>query len=338
MNSLSSNVCSNPSKRDAGIDILRWLALTGIILVHTKPGVFWSQLRSFDVPMMVMLSAICFGMSGGGINYAEYIKKRFVRLIVPTWIFLTGYFFVEYILTSDISFKKLIMCYTLTTKWYFWIVRILFGMAIIAPLLKIVSERISYKHVLIFSILLFIITELLSTLSSTYLYKVIIMFIPYIAFYLIGMIIKDFPETNILKCGILFLLIYLAIAIYLYCQTGGYVLTGKFKYPPRIYYDCYALGSSALLWVFRRKIVLFLQKSYLYNLAKFVGSHTFWIYLWHIPIVDYMVNKYNSLWCFVVVYLSAIMITYIQSLLVEKCSERIDNPVIRKNIRNVFIG
>ena len=55
--------------RDLSYDVLRWLALTGIILVHSKPTLFWAQLRSFDVPLMVLVSAVCFtGSAGGGVK------------------------------------------------------------------------------------------------------------------------------------------------------------------------------------------------------------------------------------------------------------------------------
>lgn len=52
--------------RDNSYDVLRWIALTGIILVHSKPTVFWEQIRNFDVPLMVLVSAVCFKLSGGG--------------------------------------------------------------------------------------------------------------------------------------------------------------------------------------------------------------------------------------------------------------------------------
>lgn len=63
-------------KRDFSIDILRWLAITGIILVHIQPSIFWAQLRSFDVPMMVFLSAYCFANGSHGLkDYKSYFLK-----------------------------------------------------------------------------------------------------------------------------------------------------------------------------------------------------------------------------------------------------------------------
>ena len=230
------------------------------------------------------------------------------------------------------------MCYTLTTSWYFWIIRILVGMAIVAPFLKKVSDRISTRKLLLIITLLFGMSELLALLSSSYFYKVAIMFIPYSAIYLIGMNVRKFTDHSIMCAGILITLLYIAIALYFYYQTGEYVPTNKYKYPPRIYYISYALGISALLFYFRVRITSFFQKLRLYDFAKFVGSHTFWIYLWHIPFVDYMVKRYDFLITFVTVYLLAITITYFQVMLVNKLCNGINRPDLRKNLQMIFIG
>ena len=335
---MRKNLLQN-STRDSSIDILRCLALTGIILVHSKPALFWAQLRSFDVPLMVLLSAVCFNMNvGGHFSYSSYLKKRFVRLVMPSWIFLTCYFIGNYALTKHISISKMIACYTLTTSWYFWIIRILFGMAIIAPFLKMLSDKMTIRNLLLICILMFGATELLALLSSVYFYKLAIMFIPYAAIYQLGMNVKRFSGSSILKSGLLLLMVYIAIAVILYVFNGAYLPTGKFKYPPRIYYVTYALGASALLWYYRQGITKMLQIMYLHKFAQFVGSHTFWIYLWHIPFVDYMVNQYDSPTTFVTVYFIAIVITYLQTTIVNKICDHVSRPTLRKNLQMIFIG
>lgn len=47
-------------QRDDSIDILRFIAVSGIILVHISPTPFWVQLRNFDVPLMVLLSSVSY--------------------------------------------------------------------------------------------------------------------------------------------------------------------------------------------------------------------------------------------------------------------------------------
>lgn len=329
--------------RDNSYDVLRWIALTGIILVHSKPTVFWEQIRNFDVPLMVLVSAVCFNLSGGGIfsnkeQIKEYYKKRFIRLVLPSWIFLTFYFFVSYMLGVNIDFKNVITCYTLATKWYLWIIRILVVIAILAPWLLRYTKPMSNKKLIITCIMGLFLGEFLACLSDNYWYMITVMFIPYIVYYCIGINIFRFSSREIQLTGIIMIAIYIVVALYLFYQTGSYVPTQAFKYPPRFYYTCYALGISAILFVYRERIVFLLEKVHLLRFSSFVGSHTFWIYLWHIPIVDYMTNYCNSITTFFTVYSMAVLIVYIQTILIKKMCNWIDSPVVCKNIKMIFLG
>lgn len=330
-------------QRDRSFDVLRWIALTGIILVHSKPDLFWKQLRSFDVPLMVLVSAVCFAMSVSTnnthhIGNYDYYKKRFIRLVLPSWIFMSFYFFISYMVGVDVSLKKMIMCYTLTTSWYFWIVRILFIMALIAPWLIKLSKHISDRQLLLICITGLCLTELFSSIRLGNLYYITVMCLPYAVYYCIGMNLSRFSRRQICYGGIVFLSIYIIIAIYLYAKTGVYIPTSKYKYPPQIYYTSYALGSSLILYVIRYKIVSFLDTLRLQKFASFVGSHTFWIYLWHIPLVDFLVTRYNSLTTFIIVYFTAIIITYLQVSLVECVCCHLNRQNLCKYIKMVFIG
>lgn len=325
--------------RDNSIDVLRCLAILGIILVHSKPGVFLTQLRNFDVPLMVLLSAVCYGQSRGSkVLYYRYLQRRFVRLVIPSWIFLTFYFIGVYILTQNVNPRRMIMCYTLMTPWYLWIIRVLVGMAVIAPFLKNLSDRLTVTELLILCAMMVGVTEVLAILSSAYICKVAIMFIPYASIYLFGMNISRLSKRNVLYTGVFFILIYFALAVFFYIQKGSYFPTQNYKYPPRIYYVSYALGISAFLWYFRQQITSFLHIFRLTYFAKFIGSHTFWIYLWHIPIVDYLAKHYNYPTTFAIVCLSSITITYLQVVIVELVCNHISRPALRKNLQMIFIG
>lgn len=220
------------NNRNDSVDVLRWLALTGIIIVHSEPSVFWQQIRSFDVPLMVIISAFCFASGKRVLNKKQYYFKRFVRLIVPTWIFLFFYFFVSYLFGEKIEMTTVISRFSLITSWYLWIVRILFVMALIAPFLLSLSESIPPKYIIMVCIALMVITELLSFVSDNYYYIVLIMFIPYIVYYILGINIKQISEKIILKFGVASLLTYVIIAVFLSYSNNEYVLTGLYKYPP----------------------------------------------------------------------------------------------------------
>lgn len=331
---------SSIKSRDVSFDVLRWIALTGIILVHSKPSVFWTQLRNFDVPLMVLVSAICFSLTAGdGVkSIKDYYLKRFVRLILPAWVFLSGYFVICYIVGKDFSLGKFVMCYTLTTSWYFWIIRILVFMAIIAPWLFHFSKQITNIKLIVICALGLVLSEILANFSFGYIYLIVVMFLPYTVYYCIGMNISRFSDRQIRNTGLLFLGLYLVIALILYHKTGTYISTDDYKYPPQIYYTSYALGISFILYVYRSKIVVLLKAIRLQKFASFVGAHTLWIYFWHIPIVEYMAEHFNTITTFVTVYFVSIFVTYLQSVIINKICSGINNQKLRKNLQMIFIG
>lgn len=179
--------------------------------------------------------------------------------------------------------------------------------------------------------------EVLSALSSSYLYMITVMLVPYTVYYLVGMNFNRFSKTMVQSLGVLSLVGYLIMAIHFYYSIGRYVLTGAQKYPPRFYYTSYALGIGLLLILYRERVVNLLNKLKLLKFTLFVGANTFWIYLWHIPLVDYIAGKYHPLTCFAIVYTFSIAMVYIQKKIVDHACLHTSKGV-EKYIRMIFQG
>lgn len=113
----------NKFKRELSIDLLRTIGLLCIVLAHVSPPKIVQQIRSFDVPFMVLISGILFRLSNNNNNNFsfKYIYKRFIRLVLPVWVFLL-LFFSTLILLS--FFKVLKNPYTI--KRYYQVM--LYGM------------------------------------------------------------------------------------------------------------------------------------------------------------------------------------------------------------------
>lgn len=134
--------------RDESIDILRFIALTGLIIIYIDPYSLWvREIRNFDVPMMVFLSGVSYSMSTGKkLSYEDYVKKRIWRLIVPTWIFLVLYY-VFVTICNLVFYQKfelnplVIFSFTLLTTWYVWVIRVFFIIALLAPLVANLSSK-----------------------------------------------------------------------------------------------------------------------------------------------------------------------------------------------------
>ena len=78
------------------IDKLKKLGLLLFFLAHVSPLVFLFQLRNFDVILMIIVSSILFFLSRKKLSFGDYILKRFKRLVIPTWIFLTIFLFCRF--------------------------------------------------------------------------------------------------------------------------------------------------------------------------------------------------------------------------------------------------
>lgn len=328
------------TQRDASIDVLRWIALTGIILVHIQPSPFWSQLRSFDVPMMVFLSAYCFARSyHGPNNYKGYCFKRFNRLVIPCWIFLIGWFTLyNGVLSHPIDWKNIFLCFSLLTPWYLWIIRVFFLMALIAPFIIKPLQTFSVRTFFIVMTAGFIVNEMLCHISTSYAYVVVLMTFSYLLVFAYGVYIHKLSNKQILTIGGGTMLIFISIAIALYYTHGGFILVGKYKYPPHLYYLSYAIACISFLWVIRSKIVHCLHNIRLLNIITYIGSHTMWIYLWHIPILSLVSSKFNASIRFAIVYVCAVMLVVLQTSLVKRLGNRIHDERKRKDLLSILIG
>ena len=108
--------------------------------------------------------------------------------------------------------------------------------------------------------------------------------------------------------------------------------TQEYKYPFRLYYLSYALFvSTILILIFRCKTLLNIFNN---KIILFISKHSLWIYLWHILCLYFLkpINM-NFILKFIIVTVISCIITYIQSIVVNKL-----NGKINKEILNIFKG
>lgn len=75
--------------RNTYIDFLRFIGLTLIILAHVKAPVWITELRCFDVPLMVFVSGISFKFLGG-VFYAQNKTYMYTCLFFPHFPVFSG--------------------------------------------------------------------------------------------------------------------------------------------------------------------------------------------------------------------------------------------------------
>ena len=129
------------------MDFLKSIGLICVIIAHVNPPPFIMMLRGFDVPLMIILSALLAERSYNkrlvaGSSIKTYYVSRFMRLVTPTWIFL-ALFFVAYAIMSGKfeSIEYYLYSFGLTRYGigYVWIILIYLYCAILVPLFDKIS-------------------------------------------------------------------------------------------------------------------------------------------------------------------------------------------------------
>lgn len=271
--------------RIAYIDFLKVLSLTCIIIAHTNPPAAIHMIRNFDVPLMIILSSILTKRSYTS-HYNSSIhfwSSRIKRLLIPTWIFLFIYFFVEYLLKGEghtLDYYILSFCLTRYGVGYVWIVLIYIYSMLLIPLFSKYGESAKTKIAIL---LLYLLYEILCFVGlntcNRFLETTFFYFVPYGLLTYIGCTYENFKEKNKKFLILISFLVFVLSGLYLYKTSGVFQNVQVAKYPPRFYYLSYGIFCSCLLLSLCRRKTLFFYSS---KSILFVSKHSLWIYLWHV--------------------------------------------------------
>lgn len=118
------------------IDYLKIIGLFCIILAHVCTNQYILQIRNFDVPLMVVISGFLAIDSykrsiENNQSIFNYYWKRISWLLIPTWMFLSLYFLLVFLLVFitkgnyPYSFSTILRSFLLLDGiGYVWIIRV----------------------------------------------------------------------------------------------------------------------------------------------------------------------------------------------------------------------
>lgn len=322
-----------------------------IILAHVGPPGILLQLRNFDVPLMVLVSGASFALAGMSQHYLPYVWRRAKRLLLPVWIFLTIYFLLNWLAETPLEkldSKTIAESYLLTRGiGYVWIIRVFLLIALVAPWIAALSRKIEsdgwYILCLAAALLAY---EGLRLLLHAYandgpakaMSQIVFDIFPYSILFALGLRMAALKEKMVYGIMGAFLILFLWNCYRLYEQSGEFISTQRFKYPPSIYYLSYATFVSMLLWlVSRRAWDVLARAAWIKAFILFAAHNSIWIYLWHIPLVK-LVNT-GFAFKYLLVFAATGIITYVQVSLVERVLlPKTENELVRRNVRALLTG
>tara|TARA_R110002012_G_scaffold18423_2_gene67699 strand:- start:117 stop:1133 length:1017 start_codon:yes stop_codon:yes gene_type:complete len=337
--------------RDDRIDVLRFIGLAMIIFAHVGPPEILFQLRNFDVPLMVLVSGMAFGLSyKASESYVGYIWKRVKRLVFPVWVFLTLYFLAQLIFypsSNELNIKTILTSYALIGGiGYVWIIKVFILVAIMSPSLFFLHKRIQKDSSYFFLILVFFLFyELIRYLALPYIKDgvgqiaslVVLYLIPFSIIFSIGLRMLRMSKAQLISLSFFSLVVFVIVGFCLFVYNGEIVPTQRFKYPPSIYYFSYAVFVSGFLWVYSESISNAIEKLRIKKVVLFLASNSIWVYLWHIPLVKSI--DVNFILKYFIVFVVAGLLAYIQVLTVNKLLARfVFSDKVSKNIKTVLTG
>lgn len=318
-------------RRDLRLDYVRVIGILLVIMAHTSLNNYVSNIRPFDVAMLVCVAGASYSFSKPITSFKEYLnylKKRFIRLVIPVWLFLTFYFALTFLLSGEMiySFSTMASTYLLLNGiGYVWIFRIMLMMALINPLLRIISDKINtfFSKALMLELALIFFNELLAIIciyvfGDSILFKIIKMtvcyFIGYSILSIMGMIFIKLKTNDLVK-----LIVINGVIVLLSTYIYGVFSPSDFKYPPMAQFICYGLFACILFYL------LFSWKTSsnvtINKAIVWLSKYSLNVYLAHILVIfllGYFNLKFTPIIQYLVIIGVSISITYAYNFAKER--------------------
>ena len=316
------------------IDFLKFVGLTAIILAHVGSPGWVMMLRSFDVPLMVILSSVlaeksyrkyeCRGIGA----LKDYYISRIRRLVIPTWGFLTLYFGVCILKGQHQSIRYYIESYCLTRygMGYVWIILIYLYSALLIPLFsRMKLSRKEGGRVIVAAV--YCVYEVVYCLQigieNKFLDTTLFYIVPYGMLTYLGYHFCRMNKKTKKAIAIMAFCVFLLFGIYYWITTGKFQSVQIVKYPPRLYYLGYGIAWSFFLLIFFEKRTF---KFYDNPFIKYISVHSLGIYLCHILMLTiYSDLGLPEIWLvkFLVVFLVTVIVVFGGNKLLDFIKNRI---------------
>ena len=273
-------------KRNITIDLLRVIGLFLVIAAHCEFPEWFYEFREFDVVTLVAVSGMSFYVSSNrkAESYPEYVKKRFLRLVLPVWEFLIVFFLVFALLGVTFRFREILESFLLLSGGilFIWVYRIFFVNALLNPFLKQAADRCSIRNSALLLAGGLIVNEGLFRVSSSLLTGTAGKVFEYVVLYTLGYALVSFAGMLWMKATSAeryWLTAEAGILLAASLLLGGIARISETKYPPQLVYLSYGLLMTFVLYLILQRLP---QNEKAGQIITWLSVNTMHIYMWHI--------------------------------------------------------
>ncbi len=292
----------------------------------------WSQ---FAVPVFIMCSAFLFFIKTPKFALS-YIKKRFIRLLVPYYIFMIFFWGAVYLhephrLTMSFFQQSIFLIGAIDINW---LVLLFLQLTFVIPLVAFLWNKTKLGF-LIFSLIVLFSSVIFIFFKWPYDYK-IIMWLPYSLLIIYTLLLAKFhtkkwfyPLSLIVGGGI-----YLGLRFLEVSMQHSLTFYDN-KYPPNLYFLSYGIFSIALLhFLVKRGIFNWFPATGLLNFLSFYSYEIYFIHYIFLYLISWTFGWIHFNW---VTFFLAVFAT---SLFVQWClvytrsvAQRVSNRSVNPNLK-----
>lgn len=339
------------NKRVAYLDILKTLAIIGIITTHTSGaitssvtfshlwivGAFYDSFSRYGVPLFIIVTGSL--TLGKNINIITFYKKAFFRIFIPLafWSFIYYLYKLDLHISEINTIQFIKQFFAGNIYFHLWYLYMILGVYLSVPFLNKIILNTSKKEILLFFSISLIITVLypffhkLSGLNINFGSHIFI-FAPSI--FMLGYYLKNIHVTK--KIFFISILFFITSSI---CAALGTIDLKE----TTLKYSTLYVGNSSPLIILQTISLFFIVKyftkypTYLLKITFFIGKFSLGIYIIHILIRDILLTPKSNLhhifnlihFPYLGVFLNTIIVLFFSSLTIYILSKI---PILKRLI------
>lgn len=343
--------------RNPALDTLKTVGIFAIILAHCRAlpaGI--NYLRNFEVLLLVLISGALQGdkVFVSARDYAHWVYRRVLRLVLPTWTFLTilflGIFLAGKLVGQAFPYGwwAILESYLLLGGvGYVWIMSVYCFVAIGTPVLNGAFKQYTLKKKMIallflwigYEVLRFVVLQYTGAGVVHYLLKNVILYmVGYSILSAVGNLVHAEKTAKWWVLAGALLAGHLLLQYVMFQNAGVLYNLNTGKYPLTFGYVSYALGAALVLFLACRTWLPDGLPGAAGRFCEFVGKNSSWIYFHHVFLVfvwNMVIDResWGAMYLFLCV--GALLLVWLQSRILAMLEGRV-SPKVQHILQLLF--